>query len=115
VELPLKYKIAVGTRDGKVVSEHFGSCVRFTIIEADPITQGFEHLEIRDVNPPCKSGEHHENGLDEVAGILSDCRVVLVSRIGPGAEEALTRKGIDVLEYSGWIDEAVNKIIQYYK
>lgn len=111
----MKYKIAVGTRDGKVVNEHFGSCVRFTILEADSITQGFENLEIRDVNPPCKSGEHSDNGLDIIAEILSDCRVVLVSRIGPGAEAALTRKGIDVLEYSGWIDEAVNKIIQYYK
>lgn len=111
----MKYKIAVGTRDGKVVNEHFGSCVRFTIIEANPITQGFEHLEIRDVNPPCKSGEHHENDLDEVAEILSDCRVVLVSRIGSGAEAVLARKGIDVLEFCGLIDEAVNKIIQYYK
>jgi predicted Fe-Mo cluster-binding NifX family protein len=108
----MKYKIAVGSRDGKVVTEHFGGCEHFAIIDVDPETQNFEFLGFRDVTPPCESGGHNDNRLDAVAQVLSDCRIVLVSRIGSGAEAALTRKGVDVLEYSGLIEDAVKKIIQ---
>ena len=111
----MSYKIAVGSRDGKMVTEHFGGCRRFLILEADSEHQTYTFKEFREVSPPCVEGEHSENGLSAVAQALSDCRLVLVGKIGPGAEVLLDRCGIDVLEYHGPIDDAMKRILQYYK
>lgn len=111
----LTYKIAVGSRDGKAVTEHFGGCGRFLLINVDSEKQTYSFEGFRPVIPPCSGGEHSESGLDEAACALSDCRIVLVGKIGPPAEVALKRRGIDVLEYHGLIEDALKRIMQYYR
>jgi hypothetical protein len=53
--------------------------------------------------------------IEAVAEALSDCRIVLVARIGSGTQLVLERHGIDVLEYYGLIEDALKRIIQYYR
>jgi nitrogen fixation protein NifX len=111
----MKFKIAVGSRDGKAVNEHFGSCKRFIILTVDEEKATYQFDSYRDVEPPCDGAEHTETGLDKVAKALSDCRIVLVERIGTPAQLALEQYGIDVLEYYGLIEDALKTIIHYYK
>lgn len=111
----MQFKVAVGSRDGKVVNEHFGSCSRFLIFIADPEQHQYRFESFLPVTPPCSAREHSDSGLLEAAETLSECRIVLVSRIGPPAELALTRQGIDVLEYHGLIEDAMKRILQYYR
>ena len=111
----MNYKIAVGSRDGKAVTEHFGGCKSFCIITVDEESSTYKFMGFRDIVPPCNGAEHSEDGLEAAAEALSDCRTVLVARIGNGAQLVLERHGIDVLEYYGFIDDALKRIIQYYR
>lgn len=111
----MQYKIAVGSRDGKVVTEHFGGCKKFAVLSFDTRAGTYNFEEFREVTPPCGEGGHTQSGLEAAAEKLSGCKAVLISRIGPGAESLLARKGIDVLVYTGLISDAAEKIIKYYK
>lgn len=111
----MKYKIAVASTDGKVVNEHFGRCRRYLIFGVDSDAEKFEFEGFRPVDPACKSGEHDEDDFDPIVKTLSDCRVVLIARIGPAAENYLRAKGLLPLEYGGLIEDAVGKIIKYFK
>lgn len=111
----MEYCIAVGSTDGKVVNEHFGRCRKYLIYKANDKTGEFGYQSMRDVVPACKGGEHLESDFDAVLKILSDCRVILISKIGPSAEIYLRSKGILALEYGGFIEQAIEKIIPYLK
>ena len=111
----MKYNIAIGSRDGKAVTEHFGGCARFVIITVDEESDTYAFAGFREIDPTCKEDGHSDSGLESAAKALEDCRVVLVARIGPGAQLVLEKHGIDVLEYYGLIDDAVKRIIKYYR
>jgi nitrogen fixation protein NifX len=109
------YKIAVGSTDGKVVNEHFGRCRRYLVFNVDEAAETYEFENFREVDPVCKDGEHAEADFDLILQTLSDCRAVLVSRIGPVAENHLRAKGLTAMENGGLIEDALKKIILYYK
>jgi predicted Fe-Mo cluster-binding NifX family protein len=109
----MSYKIAVASSDGKVVNQHFGKADQFLIFDADD--EGYRFLELRKSTPPCNAFEHDENALEQAAYRLSDCRVLLAARIGPGAQVALEARGIASFAVTELIDTALNKIILYYK
>jgi nitrogen fixation protein NifX len=111
----MRYRIAVGSRDGKAVTEHFGGCGMFLIIDADSGESSWSFEGFRPVTSACSGGEHDENSLSDMAEALSDCQLVLVSKIGPPAEAALRREGIDVIEYHGLIEDAMKRLLQYYR
>lgn len=107
-----KYQIAVATSDGIVVNQHFGRAEKFRIygIGQDRATQ---LLEERKVVPVCHGGNHDGVQLKESAKNLSDCKYVLVSRIGQGAINALCQEGIIPMELPGMIEESIQKVIAY--
>lgn len=108
----MEYKIGIASTDGKVVNQHFGHTKEFLIVKVDE--KGENHfLEKRKVTPPCDGGEHSEKRLAKVGEVISDCKYILCSQIGPGAE--LYLKGIGITPYAipHFVDYAVQKIIQY--
>ena len=107
-----KYFIAVASTDGIVVNSHFGQAGTFRIygITND---NSFVQTEIRKLTPVCDGGDHDDDRLRENAGSLSDCRYVLVSRIGPGAVNVLAEKGIAAMEIPNIVEEAIKKVISY--
>ena len=111
----MQYRIAVGSRDGKAVTEHFGGCEQFLIIDTNSEKGVWSFNGFRTVTPACVSGDHTDSSLDAMAEALSDCQLVLVSKIGPPAELALKRHGVDVSEYHGLIEDAMKHILQYYR
>ena len=108
-------KIAVASTDGKVVNQHFGRAEVFYILETDEDSGHYEPIEIRNVNAVCRGGEHDERQLRAAAEGLSDCQIVLVSRIGLRARNELEDVGIEVYEIPGIIEESVDKLIRYHK
>ena len=108
----MSYKIAVASTDGKVVNQHFGRAEKFYVLEVNDDNE-FYYVEERDNIAACNGGTHSDEGLNLTVQTLSDCKYVLVSRIGPVAEYALYKKGGTALSVSHYIEEAVKKLILY--
>jgi predicted Fe-Mo cluster-binding NifX family protein len=104
-----KYRAALATSDGKNIDLHFGKCARFTIADIDGATGSWRVAEERSTFPLCEAGDSDET-MDAAAKALSDCRFVVVSRIGRWPFAALYAKGIESIEFRGPIEEAIKKI-----
>ncbi|MDR1916225.1 MAG: hypothetical protein LBQ58_06605 [Synergistaceae bacterium] len=105
------YRIAVGTNDGNFVTEHFGRCAVWTIIEV--AGDSWRVAQKRELFPGM--GGHDDEAIRKTVAGLEDCRAVLVRKIGPGAERRLTASGIAAFEVNGPISDAIEKLTQYYK
>jgi len=95
------------------VDMHFGKCDAFTIAEVDA-SSGYAILERRPVPPPCPScGTHGDNddAMHAVIDLISDCRAVIVSKIGRWPDSLLYERGIESIEYSGPIDEVLSALL----
>lgn len=110
----MPYKVAVASSDGKVINEHFGRSQQFLIFEITDDDK-WSFVELRENIPPCGQGEHNENDMQRTVNLLSDCKKVLVSRIGLGAEQALKLKGITAYTIPDFIDDALNKLVAFEK
>lgn len=109
------YKVAVASTDGIVVNSHFGKAATFYIYENHPEDDSWKLVERRLVPPVCDGGEHDDTRLQEQAERFLDCKYILVSRIGAGAEHALEANGIHPLELSGLITESLKQLVVYEK
>jgi nitrogen fixation protein NifX len=105
----LNYRIAVASKDGKVVTDHFGHCARFIIVEAD--NNSYKFIEQREVIPPCNGGVHTIKGIEEVIETLKDCEYILVNQVGGGAEHILKDNKFKVIVYRGYVQEALEQIL----
>lgn len=93
------YKVAVASRHGKLVDQHFGYASEFLIYEGDGET--FNLAENRRVEKYCAGVEEcdtGETGRDSIIDALMDCDAVLSMRIGYHAKERLAKKGIVSVE-----------------
>lgn len=108
----MSYKIAVASTDGKVVNEHFGRAKQFYILEV--YEDGtYKAVELRRLQSVCEGGTHDEDAMNRNVEALSDCRYVIVSNIGQGAENVLESKGIIAYVIPDIIEDAVNKLVSY--
>lgn len=108
----MNYRIAIASKDGKVVTDHFGHCKRFIIVEVDKSEYRF--IEQREVNPPCNGGVHTINGIEEVLDRLKDCNYILVNQIGGGAEQIIKANQFEVVTYKGYVTDALEQIILHH-
>lgn len=101
-------RAAVASTDGKVINCHFGKASRFLIFE---LRMGsFEYIENREVKPCCNRGEHEDNAFENAAKELSDCSMILVSKIGISAADFLENRGFAVYEAPFPIRECLEKL-----
>lgn len=104
-------KIALASRDGVNVNEHFGRAAFFRVYELADNSYSF--LEVRDAVAACQhSRTHSKTDFDTVIELLADCDAILVEKIGEGAAAYLISKGVRVFEVSGSIDGVLNKLIE---
>lgn len=96
--------VAVASREGVLVNLHLGQAAEFQIWA--PVLGGYEKIDLRSA-PPAGDGELRWKNL---ADILSDCRHVLVSGIGETPRALLAERGVEPLEVSGFIEEALKAI-----
>lgn len=95
-----KFKVAVTSKGGKLVDQHFGKATDFMIFELEG--QDCKFLETRPTKKYCNGGDGI--GLDprekyETIKSISDCDAVLTMKIGSGAQKKLEEYGIDCVEY----------------
>ena len=96
--------VAVASREGALVNLHLGQAAEFQIW--GPVPGGFSLLEVRTA-PEAGGGELRWKKLAESLG---DCRNVLISGIGETPRAVLTSYGVEPLEVSGFIEEALRAI-----
>jgi nitrogen fixation protein NifX len=97
-------KVAVASTDGVSVNEHFGRAQEFFIYEVNEKGE-YKLLENRKIVPQC-TGDTGKHGSTSAA-LLADVEVVLVSQIGPGAEQQLRGQGVIALSVNSTIDKAL--------
>lgn len=105
--------IAVASSDGIVVNSHFGRATTFYIYEEKE--EQIRYVEKRKVEPVCTGGNHDDMKLRENLEKFSDCRYLLVSRIGNGAATMAESLGIDAYEIPGMIEESIQQLLRYEK
>jgi predicted Fe-Mo cluster-binding NifX family protein len=94
----MQVKVAVASKHGVAIDEHFGHAKRFRIYTVT--AQGIELLEERDVDHYCLGGHGDRSALEKILDTIADCAAVFVARVGDGPAEKLMKRGIEpVLDY----------------
>ncbi|MDR0859245.1 MAG: hypothetical protein LBN97_09475 [Oscillospiraceae bacterium] len=114
----MTYKIAVGSGDGVVIDQHFGSGSSFYIYEISQETDETvvsEHRVFDGNGDITCTGAHDHSNIAGKIDALADCQLVLVAKIGGKAEKQLTLRHIVPLTYEGTIADALVSIKRAYK
>ena len=89
LQVAASLRIAVASRDGARVDQHFGQAEEFLVYEVTAI--GPTLVETRAIAAHAR-GE--EDPRDTICRMLADCPVLLVAKIGPNPQEKLAGAGI---------------------
>lgn len=92
----LKLLIAVATKGGGRVNEHFGHADEFQIYEVS--TVGAKFVGHRRVDLYCQGGYGEEDALETVIRAINDCTAVFVAKIGACPKDGLKAAGIDPVD-----------------
>ncbi len=96
--------IAVASMEGVLVNQHLGEAYQLFVYGKN--NGSISLIEKRYTPEPGAGLKRWE----ELADVIGDCSTLLVSGIGPNPRQVLTRKGIEVVEIEGLIDEAVQAV-----
>lgn len=109
------FKIAVATRDGLMVDEHFGRAERFVVFTLKG--NKVEKAEMRPVphKISCRTGEGQLVGIMQRLELLDDCQAVICLKAGQCAHEAAKSKGMTILEADERVSVALERFIQQYE
>lgn len=95
----LSARVAVATRGGGLVNQHFGHAREFLVYDVD--RDGVRLVGHRKVDGYCVGGDGDDDVLPAVLRALADCRAVLVAKVGHCPREELAKAGIDpVTDYA---------------
>ena len=88
--------VAVATKGGGRVNEHFGHAKEFQIYELS--NSGVKIVGHRRVDLYCQDGFGDEDRLAKVIRAIQDCAAVLVAKIGTPPKEKLKKAGIEAVD-----------------
>lgn len=106
------YTIAIASKSGLMVDEHFGHANEFYIYKIKNRETAF--VEKRMVLKYCTGEEEcdsEESKINHIINTISDCDAILVMRIGYNPSKVLESKGISVIQTCGRIQEAVESAL----
>lgn len=111
-----RVKLAISTKTGLNVDEHFGHTNEFYIYS---YYEGkIEFIERRRVDK-CYTGveecDEHDNKIDRILKIIDDCQAILTLRIGLEPMKKLQKKGIVVIQVCDSIEKAIIMAIDKLK
>jgi nitrogen fixation protein NifB len=108
-------RIALATRAGDFVAQHFGRAPAFLIADVSETDGSWTILGQRDNAPACTGDEqgHSSAQFAETFKLLEDCGAVIAVKIGNHAQIELQRRGIAALEKSGVVDEILDGYGKY--
>ncbi|MGD9000390.1 MAG: NifB/NifX family molybdenum-iron cluster-binding protein [Granulosicoccaceae bacterium] len=93
-------RVAVATREGVAVSEHFGHAKAFYIYDLSADTCRL--VEQREVRHYCLGGSSDKSAMAEILDTIQDCDAVFVAKIGDGPTEKLAARGISAVSDYAW-------------
>jgi nitrogen fixation protein NifB len=88
--------IAVATKGGGRINEHFGHAREFQVYEVS--TEGAKFVGHRRVDNYCQGGYAEEDSLETVVRAINDCTAVFVARIGGCPRKGLAAAGIEPVD-----------------
>ncbi|HBE18467.1 MAG TPA: nitrogenase cofactor biosynthesis protein NifB [Cyanobacteria bacterium UBA11149] len=91
-----KILVAVATKGGGLVNQHFGHAKEFQIYEVDANEAKF--VGHRKIDHYCQSGYGEEATLEHTIKAISDCKAILVSKVGECPKADLQAAGLIVVE-----------------
>jgi nitrogen fixation protein NifB len=89
---PAPARVAVATRGGGLVNQHFGHATEFLVYEVG--AGGAELRGVRKVEHYCRGGDGEDDALDGILRALEGCAAVLVAKIGRCPAGQLAAAGI---------------------
>jgi nitrogen fixation protein NifB len=92
----IKILIAVATKGGGRVNEHFGHAKEFQIYELS--ASGAKFVGHRRVDLYCQGGYGDEDSLETVIRAINDCTAVFVAKIGGCPKNDLLKAGIEPVD-----------------
>ena len=98
--------VAVATLEGALVNQNLGKARELFIYGRKEGEIKF--IESRKTPEPGQGIKRWE----KLAEIIDDCRALLAHAIGNNPREVISKKGIDILELDGMIDEAVEAVFE---
>ncbi len=107
-KLPLK--LAVASKEGMAISEHFGHAKQFWIYEV--AADYCRLLEKRDVEHYCLGNRSSKTAMAGILEAIKDCHAVFTAKIGDGPTEKL--QAIGVLAVSSYAYEAIEASLLDY-
>lgn len=105
-----KILVAVATKGGGLVNQHFGHAREFQVYEVDGVNVKF--VGHRKVDQYCQGGVGEDESLDGMVKMLEDCKAVLVSKIGHCPQETLQKAGIQPVEAYDIIEKVALEFYQ---
>ncbi len=100
--------VAVATLEGALVNQNLGKARELFIYGRKDGEIVF--IESRKTPEPGQGMKRWE----KLAETIDDCRALLAHAIGHNPREVISKKGIDILELDGMIDEAVEAVFEGY-
>jgi len=89
-------RVAVASKHGLSIDEHFGHAKRFWIYEVAGDT--FKLLEKRQVEHYCLGGSSSKTAMSGILEAVRDCHAAFVAKIGNGPTEKLARIGVEAVD-----------------
>ena len=105
----MSYKIAFASSDGKIVNQHFGRAKKFVIFRIKNNSAEFLELRVNEIS--CNGFEYLDEAMNKSVELISDCKVIYVSRIGYGALKVLEDKNIIVVQAPFFISDIIGNIL----
>lgn len=106
-----RIKVAVATKSGLIVDQHFGQVSELYVYEYSNGHAIFH--EKRSIRQYCTGNEDCDSAEDKITSIINtiaDCDAVIAMRIGESPKRKLSQKGIRVFTTYDRIEDSVNRV-----
>ncbi|MDB9445441.1 nitrogenase cofactor biosynthesis protein NifB [Anabaena sp. CS-542/02] len=107
-----KILVAVATKGGGLVNQHFGHAKEFQIYEVDGNQVSF--VGHRRIDQYCQGGFGEEATFEHIMAAIADCKAILVSKIGNCPQEKLQAAGIQTVEAYDVISKVALEFYEQY-
>jgi nitrogen fixation protein NifB len=112
VENSPKVLVAVATKGGGMVNQHFGHAKEFQIFEVDANEAKF--VGHRKIDQYCQGGYGEDATLEYVIQAIADCKAILVSKVGECPKAELREAGLQVVEAYDVIETVARTFYNQY-
>lgn len=85
-------KVAVASKEGLAISEHFGHAKQFRIYEVTP--ESCKLLGTREVSNYCLGHHGDQSAMEGILETIKDCHAVFIAKIGDGPTEKCQAIGV---------------------